>query len=109
MPEITQRLLPETKIMPKTWWNNLSATEHPFPHIPESEILAAMPKSLHPKWRNFLFGQTVLALPNKEAGVYPWDLERFVRATQANRKPTQAKQTARSIKYCPDNPQEQAR
>lgn len=85
--------------MRKSWWSNLAAKEQPFPHIPESEILIAMPKSLHSQWNTFLFGKTVLALPDKTAGIYPWDFERFVHAIKVKRRPVQAKQTACPTKY----------
>jgi len=32
------------------WWETLPIILEPFPHIPEKEILAAMPEELKPLW-----------------------------------------------------------
>lgn len=68
------------------WWTSLEVIEEPVPHIPESKILAAMPEELHSQWRNFIDGQTCLAIDGRggelEMGVYSWDFHRFISKLQ---------------------------
>lgn len=66
------------KPIPETWYNRLEVVEEPYPHIPEGEILAAMPEELHNEWDSFMYGQTTLVREDGQAGIYPCDLIRFV-------------------------------
>lgn len=65
----------------KYWWDDLKEIAEPYPHIPESQILAAMPEELKPQWDDFIRGQTCLLIEHADAppesGIYPWDFERF--------------------------------
>ena len=59
------------------WWERLEIIQEPYPHIPEKEILAAMPADLHRQWEQFIRGQGVLALDDGAAGINPCDFSRF--------------------------------
>ena len=62
------------------WWERLSTVQEPYPHIPEKQILYAMPESLHSRWDQFMGGQGVLALDDGDSGIYPSDFDRFLRS-----------------------------
>ena len=65
----------------KNWWDDIQSIDEPYPHIPETQILAVMPEELKPEWEDFIRGQTGLLLTNEDgsygSGIYPWDFERF--------------------------------
>lgn len=61
----------------RLWDTDLDVIEKPYPHIPEGEVLAAMPEELHAEWDKFMRGQTMLVREDGQAGIYPCDLIRF--------------------------------
>jgi len=65
------------------WWDDLTVIQDPIPHIPEPEILKAMPEELHKEWEDFIRGQTCLLIQEygeekMVSGIYEWDFQRFV-------------------------------
>jgi len=80
--------------MNTNWWESLETINEPYPHIPESKILEAMPAELHKAWGDFMYGQTCLALEKTggsgtngktwESGIYTWDFERFIGKLKRN-------------------------
>ena len=68
------------------WWAHLTIIQEPYPHIPEKEIIAAMPADLHPRWDQFMRGQGALALDDGNAGIFPCDFSRFTSWLQSSEK-----------------------
>jgi|GEM_PF-2279028 len=62
-----------------SWWETLPIILEPFPHIPQKEILAAMPEELKAFWEQFMFCKGVLLMDDGDHGIYPWDFFRFLR------------------------------
>jgi hypothetical protein len=79
MTEEQQRIKMQDK--QNNWWDELKTIEEPYPHIPESQIMAAMPEELKLEWEDFIRGQTCFHVEHEdgthEAGIYPWDFDRF--------------------------------
>lgn len=69
-------LMSSSQSLPQ-WYSLLKERKTPHPHIPESEIVKAMPQKYHKAWKSFINGQTGLSLPG-DFGVYPWDFGKFV-------------------------------
>jgi len=61
------------------WWEKLPIILEPYPHIPEREILGAMPEELKPLWTEFIRGQGAVGMDDGDHGIYPWDFFRFLR------------------------------
>lgn len=61
------------------WWGKLRIIPEPYPHIPEREILAAMPEELKPLWQEFMFCKGMLVMDDGGHAIYPEDFFEFLR------------------------------
>lgn len=62
------------------WWELPPLIPEPYPHFPETEILARMPEDLKLLWPQFIIGHGVLCMDNGDRGIYPVDFFEFLRA-----------------------------
>ena len=60
------------------WWEKPAIILAPFPHIPEREILSAMPEELKPLWEEFMLCKGMLVMDDGGNGIYPWDFFQFL-------------------------------